>query len=158
MSVIVLDNERILLKGINRYEVNSDELYYRNDIEEEIFLFIFIINEDELWSEYCFEYLFIEMSDGTLYNYHSDQNLSNIMKRMEKYFNEMGIGSEVEKCLYDNHSNSFTISDYLEEILEEDEHMEQAVESYVRIRDTLIFVDEDISVIAYRIDNAFGTI
>ena len=158
MSVIVLANKRILLKGINSYELNSDELYYRNDTEEEIFLFIFLINQEELWSEYSFEYLFIEMTDGNLYNYHSDQNLYNIMKKMEKYFKEIGIGREVEKCLYDNRSNSYTISEYLEEILEEDEHLEQAVESYVRIRDTFIYVYEDISVIAYRIDNAFGII
>lgn len=158
MSVIVLDNKRILLKGINRYELNFDELYYRNDTEEKIFLFIFLINQEELWSEYSFEYLFIEMSDGNLYNYHSDHNLYNIMRKMEKYFKEIGIGREVEKCLYDNRSHSYTISEYLEEILEEDEHLEQAVESYVRIRDTFIYVYEDISVIAYRIDNAFGTI
>ena len=158
MSVIVLDNKRILLKGINIYEINYDELYYRNDTEEEIFLFIFLINQDELWSEYSFEYLSVEMSDGNLYNYYSDKILYNLMKKMAKYFKEIGIGREVENCFYNYSSDSYNLSEYLEEILEEDEHLEQAVESYVRIRDTFIFVYEDISVIAYRIDNAFGTI
>ncbi len=158
MSVIVLDNKRIILKGINRYELNSDELYHRNDTEEERFLFIFLINQDELWSEYSFEYLYIEMSDGNFYKYFSDKKLYNVIKKMAKYFKEEGIGSEVENCFYDYRFNSYNISEYLEGILEEDEHLSQAVESYVRIRDTFIFVKEDISVIANRIDNAFGTI
>ena len=158
MSVIVLDNKRILLKGISRYEVNFDELYYRNDKAEERFLFILIINQDELWSEYSFEYLHIEMTDGNFYKFFSDKKLYNVMKKMEKYFKEMGIGSEVENCFYDYRFNSFDISEYLEGILEEDDHLGQAVESYVKIRDTFLYVNEDISVIASRIDNAFGTI
>ena len=158
MSVIVLDNKRIILKGISRYELNSDELYYRNDTEEERFLFIFLMNKHELWSEYSFEYLSIEMSDGNLYKYYSDKKLYKLMKKMAKYFKEDGIGSEVENCFYDYRLNSCNISEYFEEILEEDEHLEQAVMSYVKIRDSFIFVNEDILVLANRIDNAFGTI
>lgn len=158
MSVIVLDNKRILLKGISRYELNSDELYYRNNTEEERFLCIFLINQDELWSDYSFEYLYIEMSDGNFYKYFSDKKLDNVMKKMAKYFKEKGIGREVDNCFYDYRFNSYNISDYLEGILVKDEHLGQAVESYVRIRDTYIFVNENISVIANRIDNAFGTI
>lgn len=158
MSVIVLDNKRIILKGISRYELNFDELYHRNDTEEEIFLFIFLLNEDELWSEYSFQYLNIEMSDGNFHKYYSDKKLDNAMKKMAKYFKVDGIGSEVDNCFYDYRFNSYNFSENLEGILEEDEHLEQAVESYVRIRDTFLFVNEDISVIANRIDNAFGTI
>jgi zinc/manganese transport system substrate-binding protein len=158
MSVIVLDNKRIFLKGIRRYELNSDELYHRNNTEEERFLFILLLNEDELWSEYRFEYLYIEMSDRNFFKFFSDKKLDNLMKKMAKYFKEKGIGSEVENCFYDYRFNSYNMSDYLEEILEEDGHLEQAVESYVRIRDAFIYVNEDISVIANRIDNAFGTI
>lgn len=159
MSVMVLDNKRILLKGINRYELNSDELYYRNDTAEERFLFI-LLNQDELWSDYSFKYLYIEMRDGNLYNFYSDKKLYNIMKKMAEYFKKRGIDSEVENCSYDHLSNSYNISEYLEEILEKDEVLEQAVESYVRIRDTFTFilVNEDISVIANRLDNAFGII
>ena len=80
------------------------------------------------------------------------------MKKMAKYFKEEGIGSEVENCSYDDSSDSCNFSEDLEEILEEDEHLELAVESYVRIRDTFIFVNEEISVITNRIDNAFGII
>ncbi|MCH7322915.1 DNA polymerase III subunit alpha [Solibacillus sp. MA9] len=158
MGVIVIDNKRIILKGISKYELNSDEMYFRNDTEEERFLFIFLINQDELWSEYCFKYLYIEMDDGNLYKYFSDKKLYDVMQKMAKYFEEKGIGSEVENCFYDYHSDSYDISEDLEEILEEDEHLGQAVESYVRIRDTFIFVNEDITVIANRIDNAFGII
>ena len=158
MSVVVLDNKRILLKGIRRYELNSDELYYRNNTEEERFLFILLMNQDELWSEYSFEYLFIEMTDGNLYYFYSDKKLSNLMKKMARYFKENGIGREVEDCSYDDTSNSCDMSEDLEEILEEDEHLEQAVESYVKIRDAFILVNEDISVITDRIDNAFGII
>lgn len=159
MSVMVLDNKRILLKGINRYEINSDELYHRNDTEEERFFFI-LLNEDELWSEYSFKYLYIEMRDGNLYNFYSDKKLDFLMKQMAEYFIEMGIDSEVEDCIYDQISNSYDISEELVEILEEDEDLEQAVESYVRIRDafTFILVNEDISAIANRLDNAFGVI
>lgn len=158
MSVIVLENKRIFLKGISRYELNSDEIYYRNDTKEERFLFILLINQNELWSEYSFEYLYIKMSDGNIYKYFSDKRLYNLMKKMDKYFKEKGIGSEVGNCFYNYRFNSYNISEYLEEILEEDEYLGQAVESYVKIRDSFIFVKEDISVIANRIDNAFGTI
>ncbi|WP_274307942.1 DNA polymerase III subunit alpha [Solibacillus daqui] len=157
MSVIVLENKRIILKGINRYELNSDGIYYRNDTEEERFLFIFLINSNELWSEYYFKFLYIEMDDGNLYKYFSDKKLYDVMQKMAKYFEEKGIGSEVENCFYDYHSDSYDCED-LEDILEEDEHLGQAVESYVKIRDTFKFVNEDISVIANRIDNAFGII
>ena len=158
MSVVVLDNKRILLKGIRRYELNSDELYYRNNTEEERFLFIVLINREELWSEHSFEYLYIEMSDGNSYYFYSDKKLSNLMKKMARYFEENGIDSAVEDCSYDELSDSCEMSEDLEEIFEEDEHLEQAVESYVRIRDTFILVSEDISVITNRIDNAFGIV
>lgn len=158
MSVIVLENKRIILNGINRYELNSDEMYYRNDTEEERFLFIFLINQDDLWSEHCFKYLYIEMADGTLYKYFSDKKLYDVMEKMAKYFEEKGISSEVGNCSYDDHSDSYDTSEYLEEIFEGDEHLGQAVESYVKIRDTFIFVNEDISAIANRIDDAFGII
>ena len=48
MSVLILDNRRIFLNHIHRYELGSDALYYRNDKEEESFLFIQLVNEDEL--------------------------------------------------------------------------------------------------------------
>ncbi|MEK4701000.1 DNA polymerase III subunit alpha [Solibacillus sp. FSL R7-0668] len=154
MSVIVLENKRIILNGIIRYELNSDEMYYRNDMEEERFLFIFLINQDDLWSEHCFNYLYIEMADGTLYKYYSDKKLYDVMEKMANYFEEKGIASEVENCSYDDQY----VSEALEAILEVDEHLEQAVESYVKIRDTFLFVNEDISAIANRIDHAFGII
>ena len=47
MSVLILGNKRILLRGIKRYELTSDELYHRNDNEEERFLFFWLMNEDE---------------------------------------------------------------------------------------------------------------
>lgn len=154
MSVIVLENKRIILNGINRYELKSDEMYYRNDTEEERFLFIFLINQDDLWSEYCFEFLYIEMADGTLYKYYSDKKLYDVMEKMANYFEEKGIGSEVGNYFYDDQY----VSEVLEVILEEDEHLGQAVESYVKIRDMFLFVNEDISAIANRIDHAFGII
>lgn len=143
MSVLVLDNKRILLYRIRRYELGSDKLYHRNDKEAEIFLFIFLINQDKLWSNYSFKYLYIEMVDGKSYKFYSDKKLYNLIKEMANYFEEYGIGSEVE--------------DY-EEILEEDEYLKQAFESYERIKDTYIFVNEDISHITNKMDNVFGTI
>ena len=154
MSVIVLDNKRIFLNRISRYELNSDELYHRNDTDAERFLFIFLINEDELWSEYKFKYLYIETYDGNSYKYYSDRKLENLMKEMDEYFHELGIGSEVEDCSYDFSFHG----EPLEEILDLDEHLELAIESYVRIRDTYKFINEDISSIVNRIDNAYGTI
>jgi len=47
---------------------------------------------------------------------------------------------------------------YLDEEIPEEEHLRKSVESYVSIKDTFIFVDENISYIANRIDNAFGSI
>ena len=139
MSVLILDNRRIFLNGIVRYELCSDELYYRNDKEEESFLFIWLINDDELWSKYSFEYLYIKMRDGMSYKIFSDKKLYNLMKEMAYYFEENDINSD-------------------EEIFEEDEHLRKAFKSYVRIKDTFIFVSEDISYITNKIDNAFGTI
>ena len=139
MSVLILDNRRIFLNGIVRYELGSDALYYRNDKEEESFLFIWLINDDELWSKYSFEYLYIKMRDGMSYKIFSDKKLYNLMKEMAYYFEENDINSD-------------------EEIFEEDEHLRKAFKSYVRIRDTFIFVSEDISYITNKIDNAFGTI
>ena len=139
MSVLILDNRRIFLNGIVRYELGSDALYYRNDKEEESFLFIWLINDDELWSKYSFEYLYIKMRDGMSYKIFSDKKLYNLMKEMAYYFEESDINSD-------------------EEIYEEDEHLRKAFKSYVRIRDTFIFVSEDISYITNKIDNAFGTI
>lgn len=138
MSVLILDNKRILLNGISRYEVDFEELYYRNDKEEERFLFIWLINQDELWSEYSFEYLYIKMFDGKSYKFFSDKILYNLMEDMAYSFEENGI--------------------YLDEEIPEEEHLRKAVESYVSIKDTFIFVDENISYIANRIDNAFGSI
>ena len=139
MSVLILDNRRIFLNGIVRYELGSDALYYRNDKEEESFLFIWLINDDELWSKYSFEYLYIKMRDGMSYKIFSDKKLYNLMKEMAYYFEENDINSD-------------------EEIFEEDEHLRKAFKSYVRIRDTFTFVSEDISYITNKIDNAFGTI
>ena len=138
MSVLILDNKRILLNGISRYEVDFEELYYRNDKEEERFLFIWLFNQDELWSEYSFEYLYIKMFDGKSYKFFSDKILYNLMEEMAYSFEENGI--------------------YLDEEIPEEEHLRKAVESYVSIKDTFIFVDENISYIANRIDNAFGSI
>ena len=139
MSVLILDNRRIFLNGIVRYELGSDALYYRNDKEEESFLFIWLINDDELWSKYSFEYLYIKMRDGMSYKIYSDKKLYNLMKEMADYFEENDINSD-------------------DEIYEEDEHLRKAFKSYVRIRDTFTFVSEDISYITNKIDNAFGTI
>ena len=139
MSVLILDNRRIFLNGIVRYELGSDALYYRNDKEEESFLFIWLINDDDLWSKYSFEYLYIKMRDGMSYKIYSDKKLYNLMKEMAYYFEESDINS-------------------YEEIFEEDEHLRKAFKSYVRIKDTFTFVSEDISYITSKIDNAFGTI
>ena len=135
----MLDDKRILLNRISRYELDTDEMYYRNDNEEETFLLIWIINQDELWSKYNFNYLYIKMVDGKSYKFFSDKKLYNLMNKMDDYFEENGIG-------------------FNDKVLEEDEHLKKAVESYVRIRDKFIFVDENISCIANRIDHAFGTI
>ena len=86
MSVLILDNKRILLRGMKRYELTSDELYHRNDNEEERFLIFWLMNEDELWSKYSFEYLYIKMDDGTSYRFYSDRKLNSLMKYMEYYF------------------------------------------------------------------------
>ena len=139
MGVLILDNRRIFLNGIVRYELGSDALYYRNDKEEESFLFIWLINDDDLWSKYSFEYLYIKMRDGMSYKIFSDKKLDNLMKEMAYYFEENDINSD-------------------EEIFEEDEHLRKAFKSYVRIKDTFTFVSEDISYITSKIDNAFGTI
>ena len=139
MSVLILDNKRILLNGISGYELDSDMLYYRNDNEEERFFFIWLMNQDELWSKYRFKYLYIKMVDGKSYKFFSDRKLYNLMKEMAYFFEENDI-------------------DFDEEILEEDEHLRKAVESYESIKDTFIFVNEDISLIANKIDYAFGTI
>ena len=140
MSVLVLDNKRILLRGIKSYELTSDELYHKNDKQEERFLFFWLMNEDELWSKYSFEYLYIKMDDGTSYRFYSDRKLNNLMNYMAYYFKEFDIGLDEES------------------LDEEEEHLRKAVKSYVRIKDEFIFVDEDISYIAYKIDLAFGTI
>ena len=139
MFFLILENRRTFLNGIVRYELGSDALYYRNDKEEESFLFIWLINDDELWSKYSFEYLYIKMRDGMSYKIFSDKKLYNLMKEMAYYFEENDINSD-------------------EEIFEEDEHLRKAFKSYVRIKDTFTFVSEDISYITSKIDNAFGTI
>ena len=139
MSVLILDNKRIFLNGICRYELDSDELYYRNDNEEERFLFIWLMNQDELWSKYSFEYLYIKMFDGKSYKFFSDKKLNKLLKKMANFFEENDI-------------------DFDDEILEEDEHLRKAVESYESIKEDFIFIDEDISHIANKIDDAFGII
>ena len=126
MGVLILDNRRIFLNHIHRYELGSDELYYRNDEEEERFLFIWLINDDDLWSKYSFEYLYIKMRDGMSYKIYSDKKLDNLIKEMADYFEESDIHSD-------------------EDIFEEEEHLRKAFKSYVRIRDTFVFVSEDIS-------------
>lgn len=139
MSVLILDNRRIFLNHIHRYDLGSDTLYYRNDTEEKRFLFIWLINDDDLWSRYRFEYLSIKMQDGMSYKIYSDKKLTNLMKKMADYLEEIDIHSD-------------------EEIYEEDEHLRKAFESYVRIKDKFISVSEDISSITNKIDNTFGTI
>ncbi|MBM7664181.1 hypothetical protein JOC25_000637 [Solibacillus kalamii] len=158
MSVIVLDNKRLFLKRIKSYELNTEEIYYRNDKTEERFLFLFLMNEEELWSEYKFEYLYIKMFDGNEYKYFSDKKLDNILKKMANYFKEVGIDSEVEDCSYDRSDDCYYVSEKLKEILENDEYLAQAVDSYIITKDTFIFVDEDISTIATRMDNSFGLV
>lgn len=157
MSVIVLDNKRLFLKRIKNYELNTEKIYYRNAKPEERFLFLFLMNEDELWSEYKFKYLYIQMFDGSEYKYFSDKKLYNILKKMDQYFKEAEL-SEIEDCSYDSSEDCYYVSEDLKEIMENDEHLAQAVDSYVIIKDTFIFVDEDISLIAERMDNSFGTV
>ena len=158
MSVIVLDNKRLFLKRIRSYELNTDEIYYRNDKREERFLFLFLMNQDELWSEYKFEYLYIKMFEGNEYKYFSDKKVYHILKEMAKYFEEIGIGSEVEDCSYNRSEDCYYVNENLKEILENDAHLAPAVDSYVIIKDTFIFVDQDILIIANNMDNAFGTV
>ncbi|OBW60101.1 DNA polymerase III subunit alpha [Solibacillus silvestris] len=158
MSVIVLDNKRLFLKRIKSYELNTEEIYYRNDKTEERFLFLFLMNEEELWSEYKFEYLYIKMFDGSEYKYFSDKKLDNILKKMDNYFKEIGIDSEVEDCSYDLSDDCYYVSEKLKETLENNEYLAQAVDSYIITKDTFIFVDEDISSIATRMDNSFGLV
>lgn len=158
MSVIVLDNKRLFLKRIKSYELNTEEIYYRNDKTEERFLFLFLMNEEELWSEYKFEYLYIKMFDGSEYKYFSDKKLDNILKKMDNYFKEIDIDSEVEDCSYDLSDDCYYVSEKLKEILENNEYLAQAVDSYIITKDTFIFVDEDISSIATRMDNSFGLV
>ena len=138
MGVLILDNRRIFLKHIHRYELDSDALYYRNDTEEERFLFIWIINDDELWSKYRFEYLSIQMDDRMSYKIYSDQKLKKLIKEMDDFFEKNDIHSD--------------------EDIVEDEHLKNAFESYKRIKDKFLFASEDISSITNRIDNAFGAI
>lgn len=157
MSVIVLDNKRLFLKRIKNYELNTEKIYYRNAKPEERFLFLFLMNEDELWSEYKFKYLYIQMFDDSEYKYFSDKKLYNILKKMDQYFKEAEL-SEIEDCSYDSSEDCYYVSEDLKEIMENDEHLAQAVDSYVIINDTFIFVDEDISLIAERMDNSFGTV
>ena len=116
MSVLIVNNKRILLKDIESYELRSDKLYHRNDKEEQRFLFIWLINKDELWSEYRFDYLYLKMNSGK-YKFYSDHKLDELMEEMEIY---------------------------LEKIIERDEHVRKAVKSYERIRDNFLFVNEDI--------------
>ncbi|MEK5185485.1 DNA polymerase III subunit alpha [Solibacillus sp. FSL R5-0691] len=157
MSVIVLDNKRLFLKRIKNYEVNTEKIYYRNEKAEERLLFLFLMNEEELWSEYKFEYLYIKMFDGNEFKYFSDKKLLNILKKMEKYFEDVDL-SEIEDCSYDRSEDCYFVSEDLKEMLENDEHLAKAVDSYVIIKDTFIFVDEDISTIVSRMDNSFGTV
>ncbi|WP_339194813.1 DNA polymerase III subunit alpha [Solibacillus sp. FSL R5-0449] len=157
MSVIVLDNKRLFLKRIKNYEVNTEKIYYRNEKAEERLLFLFLMNEEELWSEYKFEYLYIKMFDGNEFKYFSDKKLFNILKKMEKYFEDVDL-SEIEDCSYDRSEDCYFVSEDLKEMLENDEHLAKAVDSYVIIKDTFIFVDEDISTIVSRMDNSFGTV
>lgn len=138
MGVLILDNRRIFLKHIHRYELDSDALYYRNDTEEERFLFIWLINDDELWSKYSFEYLSIQMDDRMSYKIYSDQRLKKLIKEMDDFFEKNDIHSD--------------------EDIVEDEHLKNAFESYKRIKDKFLFASEDISSITNRIDNAFGAI
>ena len=139
MGVLILDNRRIFLNHIHRYELSSDALYYRNDTEEERFLFIFLTNDDDLWSKYSFEYLYIQLDDDMSYKIYSDQKLKNLIKEMDDFFDENDIHS-------------------VEDIVEEDEHLINAFESYECIKDKFLFASEDISSITNRIDNAFGAI
>lgn len=157
MSVIVLDNKRLFLKRIKNYEVNTEKIYYRNEKTEERLLFLFLMNEEELWSEYKFEYLYIKMFDGSEFKYFSDKKLFNILEKMEKYFEDVDL-SEIEDCSYDRSEDCYFVSEDLKEMLENDEHLAKAVDSYVIIKDTFIFVDEDISTIVSRMDNSFGTV
>lgn len=115
------------------------------------------MNEEELWSEYKFEYLYIKMFDGNEFKYFSDKKLLNILKKMEKYFEDVDL-SEIEDCSYDRSEDCYFVSEDLKEMLENDEHLAKAVDSYVIIKDTFIFVDEDISTIVSRMDNSFGTV
>ena len=147
MSVLILDNKRIFLDGIRNYELGSDKLYYRNDKEVESFFFIPLTKEDELWSECSFKYLYIKMFNGKSYKFFSDKKLHDLMEEMGNYFEEADIDVE-----------NYNDSEYIEGVLEEDEHLRKAVKSYVRIRKKFIFVKQDISDIANRLDNAFGTI
>ena len=148
MSVVILDNKRIFLESISKYEIGSDKLYHRNDKEEERILFFWPINTDDLWSEYSFRYLYIKMFNGKKYRFFSDKKLYDLLEYMENYFIEEDIGDALED---DNSERS-------EEILEEDEHLRQAVESYLKIKKRYKYIKEDILDIANRLDNAFGTI
>lgn len=139
MGVLILDNRRVFLKHIHRYELGSDTLYYRNDTEEELFLFIFLTNDDDLWGKYSFEYLYIQLDDDMSYKIYSDQKLKKLIKEMDNFFEENDIHS-------------------VEDIVEEDEHLINAFKSYKRIKNTFIYDSEDISSITNRIDNAFGAI
>ena len=139
MSVLILDNKRILLNGIRRYELNSDKFYYRNDNEEERFLFIWLTNPNELWSKYSFKYLFIKMVDDKEYKFVSDIKLTNLMEQMEYYFEVNDIDLDAD-------------------LPEEDAYLEEAIESYKKIKDSYIFIKDDISYITNKMDYAFGTI
>lgn len=153
-QVLKINKQRIFIRDIRSYELDSDELYYRNEIEAG-FLHSIFGNPDELWDEYSFDYLYIELKNGETYYLFSDEELKELMEEMGDYFKERQL--KVEDCAYKSPYIYYN-NDDIERETEEDKNLEEAIGSFVRIKDTFEFASDDISNIVNKLDEAFGCI
>ncbi|MEG0472754.1 MAG: hypothetical protein RR588_10510, partial [Solibacillus sp.] len=152
--VVIINKQRIFIKDIRSYELDCDAFYFRNEIQGGFFHSLFG-NPDDLWEQYSFDYIIIEMKNGVTYQFFSDKEVKVLIEEMDHYFKERNLN--VEDCFIKYFEINFN-NEQIERETEEDKNLEQAIVSFVKVKKTLEFATNNVLDIASRLDHAFGVV
>ncbi|NRF94820.1 cold shock domain-containing protein [Paenibacillus frigoriresistens] len=144
-KVLVLGDHRILLNKIKKYSLHETEITYRNGIQPPSGIFKqFVFDQSQLWSNKNFQYLYIQMFDGSTYYIYSDQETHKIYSEALHSFKASGLISNnyykrQTEGLNEHHKKSLN---QVGEMFEKD----------------FLFVNDGISAIINKLDSAFNAI
>lgn len=137
-QVLILGNNRLLIKKIKNYSINSHNFTFRNEVKYTAKGFwspLFFDQDKEFFSTKSINYLNIQMFDGTIYKVYSDEEANRVHLNTLNYFAEF------------DESASFTGS-----------NKSKALSDSTIVADTFIYVSKDINTIVKALDEVLSAV